>query len=639
MSFCIEINIASSVSRKETIYDNHDICIWSSDKKASFYSVNNYVCVCSGQITNGFELTSRFNLGDFSDIPKLVLQGYIKYGTDFFGHLDGQFAIGIIDTVSKKNLGVRDHFGNKNLYFQKTENGFILSDNLLNILSTIKQDINHLAIQNYFDFDYVNSMYSSETFYKGVFKVLPAHFVTSECNNISQHIFWKPSLDEYTHASPEQQAQLFKQKLIKSVKKNIDKNETVCSNLSGGLDSSSVSSITKMLGNEVNSLYFLTGHPSTDERVFANSVVQKWDLNHHEIKPEANQFEISKRIIDVCGLPDMLFLPGNSYFQIAKKARELNCTKIFTGDGGDSIVAYGNEYMEQLYEKEEWDKLKKSFENYVSKRDMSMYFTKWPFLTNKAKVSTYVNYFVGNRITTSIKKREIVKAIRNSFNAKRHLHFNFSYLLIKIFESIWIKIFRKNENLNLLQNKTVPQNYLKFELSSLPNSFTKFQKEHFGYSFTNLNMAVVEQQNVIMESMGVTAFHPFLDKGLIEVSVAVSSETRFAEGLGRGILRQSMAGILPEEVRLRTSKVAFSDYFLTYFENIWSFAKEEISPNHKVWKMIDKPTFDKLINQIFDNRIASHKKSRYIWLANRTIQLALWLNFFDKTQSQHIKSI
>ena len=117
MSFCIERNITNSVSRKETIYDNHDICIWSSDKKASFYSENNYVCVCSGQITNGFESASTFNLGDFSDIPKLVLQGYIKHGTDFFGHLDGQFAIGIIDTVSKKILGVRDHFGNKNLYF------------------------------------------------------------------------------------------------------------------------------------------------------------------------------------------------------------------------------------------------------------------------------------------------------------------------------------------------------------------------------------------------------------------------------------------------------------------------------------------------------------------------------------------
>ncbi len=266
-----------------------------------------------------------------------------------------------------------------------------------------------------------------------------------------------------------------------------------------------------------------------------------------------------------------------------------------------------------------------------------MYFDKWPFLTNKEKLNTYVNYFVGKRIAVSIKKRVIVKALRNCVKAKRYLNFNLSYLIIKISKSILMGIFRKNENYELLKNTVEPQKCFKFELSSLPKTFTEFQKEHFGYSFTNLNMAVTEQQNAIMESMGVTVFHSFLDKELIEVSVAVSSETRFAEGLGRGILRQAMAGVLPEEVRLRTSKVAFSEYVLTYFQNIWRFASKEIDINHQVWNIIDKPTFDEFIKKIFDDRIPYQKKTRYIWLANRTIQLALWLNFFDKIQTQHLK--
>jgi asparagine synthase (glutamine-hydrolysing) len=636
LSFCIERNTADSILRKATFYNHDTISVWSSDNRASFYADASHICVFSGKLNNTQEITARLNLDLQTNLPELILRGFESGGTNFFDVLDGQFAIGIIEIATQKIWGIRDHFGNKCLYYQSTENGFILSDNLIDILKTYKPNINHNAIQNYFDFEQSHGMCSAETFYEGVFKVLPAHWVSVDVLGIiGQSLFWRPAIDKFTSLKPDKQAKLFKEKLINSVKKNIPAKEKICTNLSGGLDSSSVSSIAKMLGNEVNSIYFLTGQPSTDEREFANTVVQKWALDHHEIKPRDDQFAIAKQTIEVCGLPDMLFLTGNSYFEIAKKARELNCTKILTGDGGDGIVAYGNEYLEQLYNNGDWNILKESIESYVSIRDLSMYFEKWPFLPNRAKVGTYANYFVASRIKAAIKKQEVRKALRNCMMAKRYLDFNFSYLVIKIFKSILMRSFKKKENLTLLKNSVEPQDCFKFELSSLPNSFTKFQKEHFAYSFSNLNVAVTEQQNAVMESMGLESFHPFLDKDLIEVSVAVSSKTRFADGFGRGILRHAMADILTEEVRLRTSKVDFSEYMLTYFENIWNLASKEIDETHKVWSLVNKPTFDKLLKQIFDNQIPYQKKTRCIWLANRTVQLALWLNFYDKIQTQH----
>jgi asparagine synthase (glutamine-hydrolysing) len=140
-----------------------------------------------------------------------------------------------------------------------------------------------------------------------------------------------------------------------------------------------------------------------------------------------------------------------------------------------------------------------------------------------------------------------------------------------------------------------------------------------------------------MRSLGVEAIHPFLDKGLIEISLAVNSCTRFDNGLGRGILRQAMVDILPEEVRLRTTKVEYSAYLYTYFVKLWSNAKAEIGANHNVWQFVEKSEFDKLILHIFDEGISYQKKTKYIWLANRTIQLALWLDFFNNIKSQNTK--
>ena len=140
-----------------------------------------------------------------------------------------------------------------------------------------------------------------------------------------------------------------------------------------------------------------------------------------------------------------------------------------------------------------------------------------------------------------------------------------------------------------------------------------------------------------MKSIGIEALHPFLDKELLEISLAVSSATRFNEGLGRGILRRAMVDILPEEVRLRTSKVDFSDYLFSYFEKLWNSAKKEIGATHKVWEYIDKEEFEKLIDYIFERPTSNPKKTNYIWLANRTIQLALWLDYYHSINTQENK--
>ncbi|MCP9754757.1 asparagine synthetase B family protein [Lacihabitans sp. CCS-44] len=639
MSFCIE----KSKSKKNTsrnddlIYNSDGIYAWSSNRDLYHHSEKGWICIGNGYLSNYEELSSEFILENKMNISELVLSGFKVYGINFFDKLDGGFSFGIVDIVNKKVLGFRDHFGNNSLFFKKTKQGFILSDDILDIVSTSVPEINYNALQNYFNFEESNSSYSSETFYKDIFRALPGHWVSCENEKVSQHFYWQPSLHKYIELKPSEQAKIFQEKLIHAVEKNINPKEKICTNLSGGLDSSTISSIAKMQNNEVNSLYFSTGHTSTDERFYANVVVNKWNLHHHEVQSTEDPLSLSKRLIEICKTPDMLFMPGTSFFLLGQKVKELGCTKILTGDGGDAIVAYGTEYMQDLYNQKEWQTLKQSIASYVKNRDLGFYFAGWPDLSNATKIKVYTDYFFGNRILAYLKKRELKKALDGFQVAVRNFKFSKNYIPRKALTALKTKFFAKKIDFQLLKNKYDSTQVIRFDVENLPKTFSPFEKEHFGYSFSNLNVAVIEQQNAIMRSLGVEAFHPFLDKNLIEVSVAVNSATRFDNGFGRGILRHATVDILPEEVRLRTTKVEFSEYLYSYFENLWNEARSEIGTQHRVWEFIEMAEFNKLILYIFDKGISYQKKTKYIWLANRTVQLALWLDFFDGIHAQHTK--
>lgn len=639
MSYYIALNTKSTNTalQNHKLYDHDGVCVWSADTDYSYASEPQYVCIGNGHFSNFSDLCIKLNIVDTSNHAEIVLKGFKAFGLDFFNHLDGSFSFGIVDVKNKKIVGFRDHFGKSPLYFQESNEGFVLSDNLLDIITNSSVSINHNAIQNYFSFEESNNLYTAETFYEKVFRVMPGHFVVHEKGETSQLFFWKVSIQQYANLKPQEQVQIFKEKLINAVNKNVKPGESVCTNLSGGLDSSSISSIAKLLNCEVNSLYYNSEHPSTDERNFANSVVNKWQLKHQEVMLNADPLSLSKQLIAICRTPDLLFMPGTSFFSLGQKVNELACTKILTGDGGDSIVATGIEYLHHLYEQKNWEGLKKSINAYIKNRDLSYYFEGWELQTTAKNTQTYTNYFLGNKIIALLKKKELKKVLSVWYVANNYFDFSNIYILKKSISFFKSKFLRKSPNFKLLKNTSQGLTNSRFDLMALPSTCSIFQKEHFGYSFTNLNVAVVEQQNAIMKSFGIEAIHPFLDKELIEISVAVSAATRFDEGLGRGVLRKAMVDILPEQVRLRTSKVDFSAYLFSYFEKLWTSAKEEIGTTHKVWEFVDKEVFAKLIDYIFEIPNLNHNKTTYIWLANRTIQLALWLDYFDGIQARKTK--
>jgi asparagine synthase (glutamine-hydrolysing) len=129
-------------------------------------------------------------------------------------------------------------------------------------------------------------------------------------------------------------------------------------------------------------------------------------------------------------------------------------------------------------------------------------------------------------------------------------------------------------------------------------------------------------------SLGIDVRHPFLDRRLFEYVLSLPPERLFQLGSTKLLLRQAVAGVLPDAVRLRQDKTLF-DPFLAF-----SFEKEA----GRIEALLRAPRIADMGLVIADQLREAFKEIRSgLWTRARTfsfaIKLELWLrsheNFFD----------
>ncbi len=101
----------------------------STGKQPIYTEDQQKVILFNGEIYNFKKLKSalinkQVSFTTQSD-TEVVVKLYEKYGVKSFGMLDGMFAFSIYDKISNKVIIARDFFGEKPLYYTKTNDSFI----------------------------------------------------------------------------------------------------------------------------------------------------------------------------------------------------------------------------------------------------------------------------------------------------------------------------------------------------------------------------------------------------------------------------------------------------------------------------------------------------------------------------------
>jgi asparagine synthase (glutamine-hydrolysing) len=81
-------------------------------------------------------------------------------------------------------------------------------------------------------------------------------------------------------------------------------------------------------------------------------------------------------------------------------------------------------------------------------------------------------------------------------------------------------------------------------------------------------------------ALGMRVAHPFADRALVEVSMALPAPALRKGGLNRYPLRAATAGVLPEPLRNGTTKVVFNDFYIGMFRKLLpGLAEQALAPS------------------------------------------------------------
>lgn len=281
-----------------------------------------------------------------STTPDLVVAAYCLWGTDFLIHLDGDFALAILDQEKGKIILARDRIGKKPLYWFHDNNHFIFASELKAILATgaVPQTTASDALASYLFFGYIPQ---DMTPIKSVSKLLPGYYLQFNFNGSKTiESYWSySSFFQKTIRTPKNTVLNHLDLLItESVKNRIPENRPVGCFLSGGLGSASTAYYMHKVLNSPFAAFTVSFKNENDEDMrVAKEAAQELDLLHYCEQITPNEL-LDDLVRIVWHLDEPLADPNIiATWRLAKLASTKTHT-VFSGMGSDELFAGHNRY-------------------------------------------------------------------------------------------------------------------------------------------------------------------------------------------------------------------------------------------------------------------------------------------------------
>lgn len=305
---------------------------------------NECVLVFNGEIYNYIELKKiliedgyKFNTtGD----TEVLLNSYLKWGTDLFKKIKGMFAFAIYDKKRKKIICGRDHFGQKPFFYYFKEGNFIFSSELTSLISnpTIKKEIDVKSIENYLHYD---SFVGDTTPINNCFKLLPSQFLIFDIVNrtIKKERYWDLNY-QFKKDYNNNYYNNFIDKLTLSTKRHLRSDVPIGLYLSGGVDSSMLAYISKnILKNENIKAFNLKFKNETfNENLMAKDTAEKIGLDLKTFNLEDIDY-ISELENNINEMDEPLADLGYIAVSFISKFVSMEGYKVvISGDGGDELL-------------------------------------------------------------------------------------------------------------------------------------------------------------------------------------------------------------------------------------------------------------------------------------------------------------
>jgi asparagine synthase (glutamine-hydrolysing) len=194
---------------------------------------------------------------------RVLLIAWEKFGDGLWATLRGPFAVAIWNQHDRTLTLARDHLGLNVVMFHKTERFFAFAT-MPKGLFAVPDVPRELSEEKMADFLVLNHADHNTTFYRDIFRVLPAHLMTITADAaLAQRRYWSPAdIRPIRLASDQAYADGLRECLDRAVRRQMRSAHPIGCYLSGGLDSSSVAALAaRALGEKGQRLAAFTQVP------------------------------------------------------------------------------------------------------------------------------------------------------------------------------------------------------------------------------------------------------------------------------------------------------------------------------------------------------------------------------------------
>ncbi len=280
-----------------------------------------------------------------SDI-ELALAAYEKWGDMFPHHLVGEFALTVYDPAGQKCLLTRDHIGTRPLYYHYNKERLICCSDLGALLEVAGTPLepNDEFVAGYLMYDPEPEL----TAYKNIHSVKPFHVVTFHADGRRRELrYWDlATIKPIRYKTDAEYEEEFRFHFSNAVRGPLRSDRPVFSDLSGGLDSSSIVCVAHQFikNGEVPAPELITislissGSPTSDQTNYIRCVEEHIGRAGHLIDeydhPLFSTMSIENAVVN---LNPLLFCEAK-HRHIASLMRGADARVLLSGVGGDEIT-------------------------------------------------------------------------------------------------------------------------------------------------------------------------------------------------------------------------------------------------------------------------------------------------------------
>ena len=309
--------------------------MWSADRQVAL--------VYNGEVYNFSHLRDTLEREGYPFLGRsdseVVLQAYLRWGTDAFRRFNGMFALAIWDARTDTLHLARDRFGIKPLYYHRLPKGIIFGSEIKAILASGRalRRVHGAGLHEYL---YYGGALGPNTLFEGIIKLMPGHFLTMNQSNFQSTPYWRIEDVEQVRIGADEAASAIRERLEEAVQAHLVSDVPVGVFLSGGIDSSAV---TALAAKHYRSrlLTFSVGFDydqGVNELAKARQTARLYNTDHHELHIQGRDMQsVIEQLVSCHDQPfgDAANIP------LYLLCRELSGSPkvILQGDGGDEIFA------------------------------------------------------------------------------------------------------------------------------------------------------------------------------------------------------------------------------------------------------------------------------------------------------------